>query len=159
MLAEAIQRAASLKTYVKWPNDLLAGDPARKVGGVLLEHTHGWLLVGVGINVNSTPEDFPSDIAPTLTTISAEKRKPVDVGMLQIAVIRALRQLPDCDLTVWLARFRELDRTAGTRYTLSVQGKQVPVTAVGVVDSGELLLHDARGGEHRISAFTELERL
>src|SRR5688572_1628152 len=53
LLAEAIERCTHVQVRVKWPNDLCAGDPPRKLGGVLLETTHGWMLAGVGVNVNS----------------------------------------------------------------------------------------------------------
>ena len=159
LLADAVARCADVPVCVKWPNDLLAGEPPRKVGGVLLEQTHGWLLIGVGVNVNSQPSDFPADLAPGLTTLAKVRRKPCDVGMLQLAVVKALRQLPDIDLAHWLARFRDLDRTADTRYTLNVNGKQVFVTAVAVEENGELRLRDDHGREHRIAAFTELERV
>ena len=45
----------------KWPNDVLVSD--RKIAGILLEssmtptHDLVWLIVGVGLNVTSTPED------------------------------------------------------------------------------------------------------
>lgn len=159
LLADTIERCTKVRMCVKWPNDLLAGDPPSKVGGVLLEQTHGWMLVGVGLNVNSAPEDFPADIAPLLTTLARVRGKPLDVSMLQLAIVKALRQLPEFNLEHWLARFHELDCTAGTRYMLNVSGFQIPVTAQSVDASGELLLHDERGGEHRIAAFTELERL
>jgi len=159
LLAEAIERATKLKLALKWPNDLLAGDPPRKVGGVLLEHTHGWLLVGVGLNVNSRESDFPPDLQAQLTTLSALKRGPLDVSMLKVAVTRALRQVPAVDLQECMRRFRERDCTAGTRYVLNRDGKQVQVTAAALADDGALLLHDAAGTEHRVASFTELERV
>jgi BirA family biotin operon repressor/biotin-[acetyl-CoA-carboxylase] ligase len=36
---------------VKWPNDLLID--GKKVAGILCEWCQGWLLVGVGVNVNN----------------------------------------------------------------------------------------------------------
>jgi BirA family biotin operon repressor/biotin-[acetyl-CoA-carboxylase] ligase len=158
LLADAIQRCTHLAIGVKWPNDLLAGEPPRKLGGVLLETTHGWVLVGVGVNVNSRPGDFPPDIAPQLTTLAHETQQDCDIAMLQLAVVRVLRQLPDVDIAKCLERFRELDRTAGTHYTLNVNGKPVLVVAEAVADDGALLLRDADGNGHRVAAFTDLEK-
>ena len=46
---------------VKWPNDLLVYDQKfggdRKFGGILVERRADHILVGVGINVNYSPED------------------------------------------------------------------------------------------------------
>ena len=158
MLAEAIEGCASIPVRVKWPNDICAGDPLRKLGGVLLETTHGWILVGVGINVNSQPSDFPDDLAPQLTTLSHELGRSCDVRMLQLAVVRALRHLPDIDLSAWMTRFHERDCTSGTRYRLNADGRQLPVVAGTVADDGALLLHDDDGNEHRVTSFSELER-
>src|SRR5207253_84171 len=77
--ADADTRATRLPLRVKCPNDLLASDPPRKAGGLLLEHTGGWLLAGVGINVNSTAADFPPDLSGKLTTLSTAGRKRYDV--------------------------------------------------------------------------------
>lgn len=159
ILADALSKAARTPVYVKWPNDLLAGDPPRKAGGILLETIPGWLLVGVGLNVNSRPEDFPPDLAPELTTLSAARGRQLDVGLLQLAVGKALAQhLPAPDLDAWTARWLELDRTAGTRYTLIRQGRDIAVTARHVDSSGALTLVEADGAEHVVRSYTELER-
>lgn len=158
MLADAIERCTRVPIRIKWPNDLCAGDPLRKLGGVLLETTHGWMLVGVGVNVNSKPADFPVDIAPQLTTLARERRAPCDVNMLQVSVVRALRQLPDIDLDAWITRFRERDCTGGAEYMLRVDGKPLRVRADRVVDDGALLLRDGQGKVHRVAAFSDLER-
>ena len=50
---------------IKWPNDLVAWREGRlhKVGGILGEQAQGRLLLGLGVNLTSTPEipgrDFP----------------------------------------------------------------------------------------------------
>jgi BirA family biotin operon repressor/biotin-[acetyl-CoA-carboxylase] ligase len=40
---------------IKWPNDLLIND--RKFGGILVERRESHVVVGTGINVNSSPKD------------------------------------------------------------------------------------------------------
>ncbi len=49
-LAEELQ-AAGVQALVKWPNDLYYLN--RKLGGVLVERTKGYLLIGVGVNVEN----------------------------------------------------------------------------------------------------------
>lgn len=59
--ARAIEAHAGIALGIKWPNDLVHG--GRKVGGVLAEAHGPWSLVGVGLNVNSSPgvaDDTPT---------------------------------------------------------------------------------------------------
>lgn len=45
----------------KWPNDLYIGD--KKVAGILIENVSNdldWIVVGIGINVYSSPNDIPA---------------------------------------------------------------------------------------------------
>ena len=52
--ALAAAEAAAVPVALKWPNDVLAG--GRKLCGILLEGSDGWLVIGVGINVAAAPE-------------------------------------------------------------------------------------------------------
>lgn len=45
-----------VEVTIKWPNDLLDAS-GRKVGGILVEERGNVLLVGLGLNVNSAPQD------------------------------------------------------------------------------------------------------
>lgn len=45
---------------VKWPNDLL--HEGRKLCGVLVEQKMGHTILGIGVNVNHTIDDFPEDL-------------------------------------------------------------------------------------------------
>lgn len=59
--ARAIEAHTGIALGIKWPNDLVHG--GRKVGGVLAEAHGPWSLVGVGLNVNSSPgvaDDTPT---------------------------------------------------------------------------------------------------
>lgn len=63
-LSVALSRVTGVEVGVKWPNDLFA--PSGKVGGILAEASHRpprsqFVVVGVGINVNSEETDFPPD--------------------------------------------------------------------------------------------------
>ena len=49
-LAQTLPRYG-VKVGIKWPNDLFY--QGKKLAGVLLEHTHEHLLIGVGMNVNN----------------------------------------------------------------------------------------------------------
>lgn len=72
-VARAVREQCGLKAEIKWPNDIVVNK--RKVCGILTEMTLearaiGYVIVGVGINVNQ--KEFPEDIRETATSLSRE---------------------------------------------------------------------------------------
>jgi len=55
-----LSKALEIDILVKWPNDLLA--PGGKIGGILAESSSGYVVAGIGVNVNSTRDDFPAGL-------------------------------------------------------------------------------------------------
>lgn len=49
--------AETAPVLLRWPNDLYCG--TRKIGGILVERREDRIALGVGINVNHQPADFP----------------------------------------------------------------------------------------------------
>ena len=104
--AEAIEAVGPLSIGVKWPNDLLINE--RKVGGILCESgtaTGGgpFQVVGLGINVNGVPEDFPEDLRGMATTLRHESGGFIDRNRL---IAQVLQELESC-LEEFLQRGRE----------------------------------------------------
>ena len=85
-VAQALEDAAGVRPRLKWPNDVYLN--GRKVCGILTEmrtsasgQAQGGglrLVVGIGINCNGSPEDFPDELQKVLTTVAAERGEPVD---------------------------------------------------------------------------------
>ncbi len=94
--AEAIETVAATGIAVKWPNDLLLGD--RKVGGILCESgtTAGngqYQVIGIGLNVNGTTEDFPQDLQGIATSLRQQTGHPIDRNRL---LAQLLMELEGC---------------------------------------------------------------
>lgn len=76
-VADAVDGAAltasdDRRAQIKWPNDvLLAGG---KVAGILVEGRpqEGWAVVGIGLNVAMTPDDFPPELAGRAATLGLD---------------------------------------------------------------------------------------
>lgn len=101
-VAEAVEGAASLKTDLKWPNDLLVRE--RKLGGILCESgstasSTPFQVIGIGLNVNGTDEDFPQDLRAASTTIRQETGRLIDRNHL---LSRLLLEIEHClnELTI-----------------------------------------------------------
>ncbi len=96
--AEAIEQVSSTNVSVKWPNDLLISE--RKVGGILCESGTGtrsgpFQIIGIGINVNVDPEDWPADLSDSATSIWQERRIVVDRNRLLAQLLLELEQCLD----------------------------------------------------------------
>ena len=69
--AAAETLAPGAKCGVKWPNDVhLDG---RKLAGVLIEARpqDGWAVIGIGLNLTITREQFPPDLRETAVSLFA----------------------------------------------------------------------------------------
>lgn len=71
-VAEAMNRF-NLKAQIKWPNDILFD--GRKLVGILTEMTCeigkiNYVVIGVGINVNISREEFPEELQSVATSLS-----------------------------------------------------------------------------------------
>jgi len=60
----------NLRCGVKWPNDVLVD--RRKLAGILVEARpqDGWAVIGIGLNLTISPNEFPPDLRDTAVSIS-----------------------------------------------------------------------------------------
>ena len=68
-VCEAAEAVAPVRCQVKWPNDIWIDE--RKVSGVLVEARpdEGWAVVGVGLNVAITDDEFPPELRETAVSL------------------------------------------------------------------------------------------
>jgi BirA family biotin operon repressor/biotin-[acetyl-CoA-carboxylase] ligase len=86
-LAEAVGEVTGVRASLKWPNDLLAGD-GRKLAGILAESTGTAVVVGVGLNVSTSPAELPD----TGTSLGVVTGGPVDRGPVLLGFLRAVER-------------------------------------------------------------------
>src|SRR5256885_86115 len=92
-ISDVIQTGFSLEPTIKLPNDVQLY--SRKVAGVLVEmraqeKAPHLAVVGIGINVNQSLEDFPPELQSKATSLAMAVHRPVDRQQLAIAVLRHL---------------------------------------------------------------------
>jgi BirA family biotin operon repressor/biotin-[acetyl-CoA-carboxylase] ligase len=162
-VALAVEKATNLRLGVKWPNDLLAqvkGSGWRKAGGVLIETSGEWLFTGVGINVNSTANRYPPELAASMTTLRDAAEGPVDRDAVIESVAFGLYELAGTDLKIeaHLEQWMERDKTGGQQYTYQREGESIQVAAERVdPGTGHLICVDQSGNEHYIRSYRELD--
>lgn len=86
-VAEAIRELTGLQARLKWPNDLLLG--GKKTCGILIEQGAG-TIVGVGLNLNRSADEFVAVGLPEATSLGASSGGWIDPGAALAAVVRRL---------------------------------------------------------------------
>jgi len=92
-ISDVIRTELSLQPAIKLPNDIQV--QGRKVAGVLVEmraqeKALHLAIVGIGINVNQSVEDFPRELQSRAISLAMALQQPVDRQKFAVAVLRNL---------------------------------------------------------------------
>ena len=84
-VATALRTEAGVDAELSHPNDVLIG--GRKVAGILPEASVGRVVLGIGVNVNQTAEELPTETPKPSTSLRVETgrewaRAPLLAAML-----------------------------------------------------------------------------
>jgi BirA family biotin operon repressor/biotin-[acetyl-CoA-carboxylase] ligase len=147
---EAVVERTGLAVSLKWPNDLLAADGG-KLAGLLAQTSGAAVVIGVGLNVDTTSGELPVDTATSLALAGA---RGLDRTELLIGILTRLdaryAQWADCggDAAACglVAAYRAACSTFGraVRVTLA-DGRVVEGDAVDLDDVGRLVVRTADG--------------
>ena len=96
-VAQAIAEVTGLEPAIKFPNDILVR--SRKVAGILAESTEGRVVLGIGVNVNQTLEQLPTDTKTEPTSLRLELGGPVSRARLLAAILMQLERAYDAWVT------------------------------------------------------------
>ena len=150
-------RTYDLAPSIKWPNDILIGN--RKLAGVLTELAAEidrirYVILGIGVNVNSTHSDFPPDVRGIATSLRLETGSPVRRAELAAVILRELDfdydRLCRGGFASIADEWAEQCATLGQRISIRVGERTVHGQAEALDDSGALLLRTAHGHLERI---------
>ena len=156
---QVIETHFQLQPWIKWPNDVYIQD--RKVAGILCENslapgndplTSG-VIIGVGLNVNATLEDFPEDLRLLLTTLFSLTGTQVDLTVLLDALLVAIKMSVDAmghQTSALLNQWQQYDYLLGKKITHTVGATTLHGIGMGIDHSGQYRLLDAQGVEHLI---------
>lgn len=165
-VAETIEGVAGLPARLKWPNDVVLAvgesEEWHKVCGLLLDvalttggdHLES-AIIGIGLNVNIPRPAMPQSASPA-TSLLVAGGKPVSRRALLLALLERLERHYDAALDgrspaeAWAARLITLGRPVW----VTSLGSASPLagTAEGVDEWGQLLVRDAAGTLHTVTA-------
>lgn len=145
------------KPKLKWPNDIYVDD--RKLAGILVESraTKGQApaaVLGIGLNVNLLPEQFPDDLRNIATTLRAHTDHPIDRNALAAAILGDWAVLYPAELTGDFSTMRdELRRRSwlmGRAITVVSGNREISGTAIDIGPEGELIIETESGTRETI---------
>ncbi len=95
-IIQAIEICTDLKAVLKWPNDIIISE--KKAGGVLAELSAemdriNFLILGMGLNVNSPHHLIPADIREQTTSLRIESGQTIDRPKLVSSLLCELEKL------------------------------------------------------------------
>ena len=164
-VATAVTQVAGVETRIKWPNDLLTADA--KLAGILAEAAGDAVVVGIGLNVSTEPEELSHLLAATrpgalpATSLRAAGATALDRASLLLAVLGELehwyrawqRAGGDPDRSGLRAEYTRLSATIGRTVRAELPGGQALSGPVAGVDSdGRLLVRVSSGSEVAVAA-------
>lgn len=155
-VAETLIQSAGLRATIKWPNDILVS--GRKIAGILAEmavemDAVDYMVIGLGLNVNTPAEQFPEEIRGSATSVLVETGKPFSrVFLLQRFLEQFEREynvFRQSGFDPIITRWKALTNMVGRRIAIrTIDGSYSGVVADFDQD-GFLILRDGQGGEMR----------
>jgi len=82
-----------LKTKLKWPNDILHSSCNKKIGGILVEgkvsqQSIEYLIIGIGLNINTTLDQYTPVLRNKITTTFEIVNKIIPLKDILIEIIK-----------------------------------------------------------------------
>lgn len=147
-VARAVKALCGLELGIKWVNDLYY--QGRKVCGILTEAGTDmesgqleWLVVGIGLNLTTSPADWPEELARTAGSLYPGGPAPVSRAVLAGAIARELLSL--CPAFDCLDEYRARCFVPGHWVTVCTGAETYAAKALSIDDAGRLVV-EREGG-------------
>ena len=156
-VSRAIHQQTGLTPAIKWPNDILLN--GRKAVGILTElHGEldriGYLIVGIGVDVNLIQADFPPDLRRIATSLRQELGSPVDRAELAAALVRELdadyQRVCTGQFAALAGEWADQCVTLGKTVRIQIADRVVQGRAEALDEDGALLVRTEHGRLERI---------
>jgi BirA family biotin operon repressor/biotin-[acetyl-CoA-carboxylase] ligase len=140
-VVESIQTAAegAADVKIKWPNDVLLN--VKKVSGILIEKEDAWAIIGIGINVNSSPGTklvvYPTtSLANEKIAVSADELGKILANNL----IRNMNELKNDGFKSIVARVKPFMYRMGEQIFITFRTGQISGVFEGLADTGGIIV-------------------
>ena len=138
-VSDALRESCGLRTDIKWPNDLLAGE--RKICGILAEviDTEMGRAIVLGMGINVTSEAFPPELASVAISVEEATGKQYEKTSILHFLLNALSR--------WYSLLQEIDGNEKILAEWSSRSSYVEGKLVKIVNGAETIVGVTRGLE------------
>jgi BirA family biotin operon repressor/biotin-[acetyl-CoA-carboxylase] ligase len=154
-----------VRVEIKWPNDVLLD--GRKASGINLPaqlegDRVAWLVLGIGVNVNLEPDDFPPELRGLATSLRIAGGRALDRVAFAEALLARLEVLLDRlraeGLAPVLDLYRDYFRMRGSRVRVGGPGiaREIEGIADGLAEDGALVVSTPSGRERVLAGDVRL---
>lgn len=147
-VCRAVKALCGLELSIKWVNDLYFH--GKKVCGILTEAGTDlesgrleWLVVGIGLNLTTAPEDFPAELRSIAGSLFPDAPSPVGRVALAGAIARELLTL--CPTFNCLDEYRTRCFVPGHWVTVCTGNETYAAFALSIDDEGRLIIRRENG--------------
>ncbi|WP_251548667.1 biotin--[acetyl-CoA-carboxylase] ligase [Pumilibacter intestinalis] len=154
----AVMNAFGVRTGIKWVNDLTLG--SKKLCGILtemsIESENGhiqYMVIGAGVNVNETAEDFPEEYRSVATSLYMHTGVKLSRAKLAAEMIKSLDKLSEdipFNKQPYLDIYRTYNVTAGKEVRLVSANENSVAYAKAIDDEFGLVVIDKDGNEKTV---------
>ncbi|HYQ81603.1 MAG TPA: biotin--[acetyl-CoA-carboxylase] ligase, partial [Anaeromyxobacteraceae bacterium] len=119
-------------------------------------------VLGVGVNLNARPEDFPPEMREETTSVAIERGQPAPRALFAAALLKTLEEWLDrhADTGFGPVRqaWRERSVTLGREVRVSTEGRDLEGVAEDIDEGGALLVRAGRRLERVLAGDVKLVR-
>lgn len=142
-LSKVIDEITGIKASVKWPNDVLVED--KKISGILCRSQKGYILIGVGINVNQI--EFDGSLKDNTTSLSLLTKNGFNLEMILSEFLETFHATLKSN--TWLEELNNVLYRVGENVKFAVgnpaKNNIVKGELIGLDDQGKVVIKDAEG--------------
>lgn len=158
-VVEAIREVANLEAKIKWPNDLIIN--GKKMCGILTELSAeieriNFIILGIGINVNHTLNDFPEELHDLATSVFLETGNIQSRVKLIRAIISKLEEknklFTNHGFSAILDLWKQYSATIGQEIIVKAQEESYEGIAEDIDDLGQLVVRLPGGETYKVLA-------
>ncbi|MDD2402292.1 MAG: biotin--[acetyl-CoA-carboxylase] ligase [Clostridia bacterium] len=151
-VCRSLQTLTGLELNIKWPNDILF--KGKKVCGILTELSAeidkvNYVVVGIGININHTIDDFPlelRDTATSLTQISGQNyNRPALLRSILLEYEKQYFDYQEKGFMQILDSWRKLNTTLGKKVKVNTREESYYGVAEDINEEGCLIVRKESG--------------